>query len=197
MKILIDNGHGSNTAGKRSPDGKHREYLWARQFADLLVNKLKSLGFDARRIVPETRDISISERCRRVNAICREKGKKNVLLISIHNDASGSGKYWMSARGFSARVSLNASSGSKKLATYIVEEMEAYGVKVNWRSHSNNMPYWPQNLGICRDTNCVAVLTENLFQDNKEDVALLADADFCNKLACAHAEGIIKYIKSL
>lgn len=27
MKILIDNGHGENTPGKRSPDGKLREYL--------------------------------------------------------------------------------------------------------------------------------------------------------------------------
>ena len=33
MKILIDNGHGSNTSGKRSPDGKLREYAWAREIA--------------------------------------------------------------------------------------------------------------------------------------------------------------------
>ena len=31
MKILIDNGHGENTPGKRSPDGKLREYLYARE----------------------------------------------------------------------------------------------------------------------------------------------------------------------
>lgn len=29
MKILLDNGHGENTPGKRSPDGKLREYLYA------------------------------------------------------------------------------------------------------------------------------------------------------------------------
>ena len=31
MKILIDNGHGENTPGKRSPDGLFREYKYARE----------------------------------------------------------------------------------------------------------------------------------------------------------------------
>ena len=33
MRILIDNGHGENTTGKRSPDGKFREYSYAREIA--------------------------------------------------------------------------------------------------------------------------------------------------------------------
>ena len=33
MKILIDNGHGVDTPGKRSPDGKLREYAWNRLIA--------------------------------------------------------------------------------------------------------------------------------------------------------------------
>ena len=31
MKILIDNGHGSNTKGKRSPDGRLMEYAYTRE----------------------------------------------------------------------------------------------------------------------------------------------------------------------
>ena len=31
MKILIDNGHGRETLGKRSPDGSLREHKWARE----------------------------------------------------------------------------------------------------------------------------------------------------------------------
>ena len=30
MKILIDNGHGVDTPGKRSPNGVLREYAWNR-----------------------------------------------------------------------------------------------------------------------------------------------------------------------
>jgi len=33
MKILIDNGHGSNTPGKCSPDGRLREYSYTREIA--------------------------------------------------------------------------------------------------------------------------------------------------------------------
>ena len=37
MKILIDNGHGENTPGKRSPDGSLREYAYAREIADRIM----------------------------------------------------------------------------------------------------------------------------------------------------------------
>ena len=33
MIVLIDNGHGIDTPGKRSPDGKLREYKYCRQIA--------------------------------------------------------------------------------------------------------------------------------------------------------------------
>ena len=34
MKVLIDNGHGSDTSGKRSTDGRLREYAYTREIAD-------------------------------------------------------------------------------------------------------------------------------------------------------------------
>ena len=195
MIILIDNGHGSNTAGKCSPDGKHREYLWARQFAERLEKALKARGMNAQRIVTEERDISIKERCRRVNLVCKEFGKANVLLVSIHNNAAGSDGKWHDARGWSAHVSLNASTKSKQLATRIAEAVEARGFKM--RKPLPKQPYWPQNLGICRDTNCPAVLTENFFQDNREDVTMLQDAAVVQTLVEAHADGITNFINAL
>ena len=46
---------------------------------------------------------------------------------------------------------------------------------------------------MCRDTNCPAVLTENLFQDNKEDVEFLLS----NKqtIVNIHYNAIINYLK--
>ena len=38
MLILIDPGHGIDTPGKRSPDGRFLEYLWNRQIVDLLID---------------------------------------------------------------------------------------------------------------------------------------------------------------
>lgn len=74
MKILIDNGHGENTPGKRSPDGKFREYSYAREIAKSIEGELKFLGIDAERIVTESEDIPLEERVRRVNEICGRFG---------------------------------------------------------------------------------------------------------------------------
>ena len=37
MKILIDNGHGENTPGKCSPDGRLKEWAYTREIADRVV----------------------------------------------------------------------------------------------------------------------------------------------------------------
>ena len=70
MKILIDNGHGENTPGKRSPDGSLREYAYVREIADRIAHELSARGYDAERIVRETVDVPLSERVRRVNEVC-------------------------------------------------------------------------------------------------------------------------------
>ena len=75
MVVLIDNGHGIDTAGKRSPDGRFREYLWNRQVAAMVVEFLTAEGIDARLVVPETDDVALSTRVRRVNKVCKEAGK--------------------------------------------------------------------------------------------------------------------------
>ena len=53
MKILIDNGHGSNTPGKCSPDGRLREYSYTREIAGRVVFELRKLGIDAELVVKE------------------------------------------------------------------------------------------------------------------------------------------------
>lgn len=192
MVILIDNGHGSDTVGKCSPDGRHREYKWARDFAQQLCVAMIGRGHDTRRLVTEEWDVSIPERVRRVNGLCAKEGSRNVLLLSMHNDAKGSDGKWHEARGFSARVGLNASDRSKLLATMIAQAMDSEGVTV--RKPLARQWYWPQNLGICRDTHCPAVLCENLFQDNREDVRLLHDEEFLQRLVGAYVKAIEAYI---
>lgn len=59
MKILIDNGHGIDTPGKRSPDGVLREYAWNRLIAGRVVSALTDLGHDAALLVPETEDLPL------------------------------------------------------------------------------------------------------------------------------------------
>ena len=192
MKILIDNGHGCDTPGKRSPDARLREYAYAREIAHMVVETLRSKGYDAQRIVTEEDDISLKERCRRVNAVCRQYGSKNVLLVSIHNNAAGADGKWKKAQGWSAHISLNASLASKTLARSLIKAADEQGLKI--RTYSPEQPYWHQNLAICRDTLCAAVLTENLFQDNKEDVSYLMSDEGKQTITALHVNGIIDYL---
>lgn len=54
--------------------------------------------------------------------------------------------------------------------------------------------YWVQNLAICRDTKCPAVLTENLFMDNKDDAGYLLSDNGFQSIVDLHVNGIINYI---
>ena len=181
MKILIDNGHGENTPGKRSPDGKLREYLYAREIAESVERALRAKGYDIERIVHETVDVPLAERARRVNEICARYGATNVLLVSIHCNAAGNGE-WMSAK-------------SDELATMLYEEAEQNfaGQKIR-RDNSDGDPDWEENFYILVKTKCPAVLTENFFQDNKEDVAFLNSDEGKQAIIKTHVNAIIKYV---
>ena len=195
MIILIDNGHGQETAGKRSPDGRLREYKYAREIAAEVVKRLKTMDYNAQQLVTEENDISLGTRCKRVNDICKHFGASNVLVVSIHCNAAGADGKWHDARGWQACVSLNASAKSKQLASYLFDAAQAQELKM--RSPKPGQKWWAQNLAICRDTNCPAVLTENLFQDNLSDVEFLLSDKGREAIVNLHVNGIINYIKSL
>ena len=192
MKVLIDNGHGVNTPGKCSPDRRILEYKWAREVAELLVKALKAQGVGAERIVTEETDISLRERTRRVNALCATN--KDVILISLHLNASGADGKWHNASGWSGWVAPNASEKSKRLASLLLDEALSAGLKGNRTIPKEK--YWVGNFAIVRDTKCPAVLTENLFQDNEGDCKILKTAEGKQKIVTIHVNAIKKYIEA-
>lgn len=191
MKILIDNGHGSNTKGKRSPDGRLMEYAYTREIAELVVSELLKKGIDAERIVREEVDVPLQERCRRVN-----KYKANeAILVSIHCNAAGSGAEWMAARGWEAWTSIGKTKADA-LATCLYEAADEAGLKTR-KDMTDGDPDKEEGFYILKHTVCPAVLTENLFQDNKEDVAFLLSEDGKQAIVNPHVNGIINFIKTL
>lgn len=195
MKILIDNGHGENTPGKQSPDRKLREYAYTREIAERIVQELLKQGYDAERIVKENIDVPLTERAKRVNAFCGKLGASNVILVSVHCNAAGSGE-WMKARGWSAYTS-NGKTKSDSLADCLYESarMMFTGQRIR-EDRSDGDPDWEENFYILRKTKCPAVLTENFFQDNHEDVAYLLSSEGKQAIVNVHVEGIINYIKA-
>lgn len=198
MKVLIDNGHGDNTPGKRSPDGSLLEYKWARQMAARLKEALKAQGIDVALVTPEVTDVSITERVRRVNKVCNELGSASVLLVSIHVNAASNGIDWAGARGWSVYVSKNASAKSKRCAailTGIAKEREMTGNRAVPARGYWQWDWTDSDIALLRNTKCPAILTENFFMDNKEDAAYLLSEEGKAQICALHADGIINYIK--
>lgn len=195
MIILLDTGHGESTPGKRSPDGKLREYRYTREIADELVKELTARGFQAERVVKNDEDVPLLTRCKSINQYCDKHGKSNVVLVSIHCNAAGSGASWLSAKGWSVFISNNSSTKSKQLAECLFDAAKKEGLTL--RKYSQTQTYWKQNLAICRETNCPAVLTENLFQDNKEDVDYLLSEKGKKTIVNLHLTGILAYINQI
>lgn len=194
MKILIDNGHGENTKGKRSPDGKFREYLYARQLAQEIERRLRIMGLDAERIVRGSMDTPLKERVAIVNEQCKEHGAKNVILISIHCNAAGNGNKWMDATGWSAYTS-KGKTKSDELATMLYEEAEKnfIGQKIR-KDFQDGDADWEDNLYLLQKTKCPAVLTENFFMDNERDVAYLTSNEGFNAIVQTHVDAIANYV---
>ena len=195
VTILLDNGHGQDTPGKRSPDGFFREYAYTRFLAKQIQVHLIALGLDARLLVPELEDISLPERCRRVNTLCQELGKDQVLLISLHVNAAGNGREWMNARGWSCYTT-PGQTRADSLATALYEAAEDWlpGHRLR-KDNTDGDPDIESNFYILRHSSCPAVLTENLFQDNKDDVAFLESGEGAQAIINLHVEGIFRYLQ--
>lgn len=210
MIILIDNGHGYDTAGKCSPDKRLLEYKYAREIAIAVESRLKADGYDVRRIVPEGNDISLTTRCQRVNNLCKQHGEKNVLLVSIHCNAAppNDGK-WHAARGWSAWTSRGQTRGDL-LADCLYKAAERHlkgyadtftekDIKGKQRpirtDYSDGDPDWEAGFAVLAKTNCAACLTENLFQDNRDDVDYLLSDEGREHIVQIHVDGIVNYIK--
>ena len=194
MKIIIDNGHGIDTPGKRSPDGKFREYRYTREIAREIVEELSEQGYDAELLVPEESDIPLKERVRRVNAFCTDLGANNVVLISIHNNAYKDGNEWQNPRGWSCYTTKGVTC-SDDLAIMLYEEaisaFEGHKIRMEMSDGDGD---WEEDFYILKKTRCAAVLTENFFQDNKEDVAFLLSDNGRNAIVRTHVNSIKKYI---
>ena len=213
MLILIDNGHGHNTPGKRCPDGKFLEYAYNREIAARIVADLTDRGYNAQLLVPEPEDIPLSERVRRINAACLSHqsspaphqssparpgisptGHPNVILISIHVNAAGNGSKWMTATGWSCYTS-KGQTQSDKLAEYLYEAAtKNFPGKRIRTDKSDGDPDWEENFYILRHSLCPAVLTENFFMDNHSDLEYLQSRTGKQAIVDTHVEGITEYL---
>ena len=197
LVVILDAGHGSDTPGKCSPDKSLYEWQWNREIVCMLCERLYGLeNVQTIILVPEEIDVPLKERVRRVNTIYHDakiEGKE-VLLISIHVNAAGHGT-WNNASGWSVWVSNNTSEKSKQFAQIAYEQAKLLDLCGNRVVPKEN--YWTSNFYILKNTPCPAVLTENMFQDNHDDVAFLKSEEGKEKIVALHVNAIKKYLEKI
>ena len=186
-KVCLDPGHGVETAGKRSPDGTYREHEFALDMAKRIKPILERHGVQVAMTRTDEHDVSIAQRYQTANAI---QGLD--LFVSLHSNAAGSGADWMSARGYGIYTSTGPETAQRNVAArkVIARALEA-GLAL-WGDgifHDEN-----KGISVLWKTDAPAILIEHLFHDNREDVVLLKDSAFRDKLAQVDAKGILDYL---
>lgn len=194
MVVILGTAHSKSTPGKCSPDKTLKEYAYSREICKKIKEQLLAKGIITVIDIEGDEELSLQNRCNIVNKYCAQFGANNCIYVSVHVNAAGMGDKWMNAKGWSVFVCPTASQNSKTLAQSLCNVALAKNLKGN-RSVPLNK-YWTSNLYVLKNTKCPAVLTENMFQDNKEDVAFLLSQKGKDTITQVHVEGIINYLKS-
>ena len=220
LTVILGTAHGKNVAGKRSPDGKFQEWEYSREIVERLraelagQDELVDVFVDIPAAeVPLPQQAELTRRVRYVNQLCAHRHTERCIYVSIHVDAASSGE-WKNAGGWTAYTS-PGSTLSDILATYLYEEAEkhlaGYAAKMEEGKKkclygSNQKPFRKDTTDGDPDkearfyvlvrTKCAAVLTENLFQDNKADVAFLTSEEGKKAIVALHKEAILRFAEN-
>lgn len=190
-KIAIDAGHGSNTAGKRTPDG-YKEHWINVKTAYYCEQFLKQHNIKTVRIAwndtDATDDIDISLSTRQTLI----KNAKCDYSISMHANAHGDGKTFNSAQGVSTHIHSNSAyrADSQKMANAIQAEL----IK---GTPQKDRKVVLQDLAMC---NCIKMgtkascLVEIAFMTNEKEAKLMKTEEFCKEQGEDIAKGILKYL---
>lgn len=180
--VCLDPGHGPGTVNG-SPDGfyKEREFTW--DMYTRLRPMLEAQGI--RVICTRTEDTkpSLLARCQTSNQAGAD------LFISLHSNAAGNGG-WYEARGLMVYTSAPPENALRNLAAAaIINRMHAAGVALHGSGLAHQNEYT-----VLAKTVAPSVLIEYGFHTSREDVALLKDGDYRDKLAEATAKGICDFL---
>ena len=196
-KIILDAGHGINTPGKRSPDGRFREYKFNRIIVNAVAEHLRLRGYDVEILTPEETDVPLQERVDRANRMTCQPGQpiQTVIIVSIHANAAGNGSKWMNARGWCA-YTCKGHTLSDELATCLYKAARKHlpGQRIR-TDYTDGDPDFEAQFYLLRNTYAAAVLTENLFYDNPDDLAFLESIEGQKAIVALHVEGIVDYLE--
>jgi N-acetylmuramoyl-L-alanine amidase len=189
----IDNGHGSLTAGKRSPvlpDGRQLlEFEFNRDVSSRIFDKLDDLGVPYFNVIPEVEVGNLLlERVDRANRLSSALPK---LFLSIHGNAGPAPTVQDftddSVRGIETWYYHGSTQGRNLAAVFQRQLIARTGfVNRHLRSKVTGQFY------VLRATRMPAILTENGFYNNRFDLDAMLTDEFRQAVADAHVAAILE-----
>lgn len=192
LRILLDNGHGEETPGKRSPVWADGAQLFEHEFNRDIVQRIarslahRGISFDS--ITHELTDIPLYVRANRVNHICSKVGAKNCLLISIHANAGG-GTGW---EVWTSRGQTQADEYAEILYRHATAAFPEWEIRTDISDSDHDKE---SDFAILKKTLCPAVLTENFFMDTERDCRFILSDEGRDRIARMHFEAIMECIE--
>ena len=177
--VVLDPGHGKNTAGKRSPDSKLMEYEFNQVICNIAKDILEAHGIRVL-LTKEMDDPDIPLNQRSLVAI----NNKADLFISVHGNAHGDGTTWTTGHGY--EVYDHPNNPSKKLAEINLKHSIA---ETGLRSRGTKTA----NFGVLRTSPIPAILCEYGFFTNKEECEQMLTIEFRTKCARAVAKTALEW----
>ena len=174
--IFLDPAHGSDVAGKRSPDNSYFEWKWSREICDDLSTVLRALKYEVVITNPTDKEIGLLQRRTLVE---NHKTDKIKVLISPHSNASGDGRDWKSARGFEMWTKQGFDKADI-LAELIFRAAKEWfpTIKKRYATDSDYNRDKEGKLYITNSKKYYGVLLEWGFHDNKDDVKVLLSKQY-------------------
>ncbi|MBP1758769.1 MAG: hypothetical protein H6Q61_1018 [Firmicutes bacterium] len=182
FQVCIDPGHGPGSVNK-SPDGRYEEQEFAMDVSQRVAAILRGHGVDVLLTRSKDEFPSLGERCRIANAHPEIR-----LFVSIHSNAMGGGG-WQTPSGHMIFTSAPGENEDRnRAARAILNSLEQAGIPLRKSCLQN------QKFTVLTDTSAPAVLLEHGFHTNLEEVEMLLDPAFRQKLAQADAQGILDFL---
>lgn len=179
--VYLDDGHGVDTPGKRTPEFYNGQYIKENYFNSRVIFELEKIILEEGLMIPvltapEEEDISLSVRCQRANSDFEARNININMSVFYSQHYNCQDAEWGGTKGGIETFHYPNSENGKKLATFIYNEsikgtpQEHRGVKAG-------------NFYVLRETIMPSCLNESGFMDVKKEALLMANPNFIKETA--------------
>lgn len=178
-KIVLDAGHGGTDTGANG-NGIHEKDITLK-IIQAIDKKLKDYA-DVETLQTRPNDVfvSLDDRCNMSN----KWGADCFLSCHINAATDTSARGWQS-HIYNGTVDARTVSYQNVIHESVISAIKGFNITDRGKERNN--------FAVLRQTNCIAILTENLFITNSVDAALLKRDDFIDAVANGHVLGLEKF----